>query len=68
MMAVGLMIAGVPGAGLLGFIALIIALSQFGALLIIIWVVRLGGFLARAINSPHRICRQKQRRASGGAA
>jgi len=37
MMAVGLMIAGVPGAGLLGFIALIIALSQFGALLIIIW-------------------------------
>lgn len=34
MMAVGLMIAGVPGAGLLGFIALIIALRQFGALLI----------------------------------
>ena len=37
MMAVGLMIAGVPSAGLLGFVALIIALSQFGALLIIIW-------------------------------
>jgi predicted PurR-regulated permease PerM len=36
-MAVGLMIASVPGAGLLGFITLIIALSQFGVLLIIIW-------------------------------
>lgn len=37
MMGLGLMVAGVPGAGLLGFMALIIALSQFGALLVIIW-------------------------------
>jgi predicted PurR-regulated permease PerM len=36
-MAVGLMIAGVPGAGLLGFLTLIIALSQFGPLLILVW-------------------------------
>ncbi|MGZ9243773.1 MAG: AI-2E family transporter [Candidatus Binatia bacterium] len=36
-MTVGLIIAGVPGAGLLGFLSLIIALSQFGILLVIIW-------------------------------
>jgi predicted PurR-regulated permease PerM len=37
LMAAGLMIASVPGAGLLGFFTLIIALSQFGTLLIIVW-------------------------------
>ena len=36
-MTLGLMIAGVPGAGLLGFLTLIIALCQFGPLLIVIW-------------------------------
>jgi predicted PurR-regulated permease PerM len=36
-MTVGLIIAGVPGAGLLGFLTLIIALSQFGILLVIVW-------------------------------
>lgn len=33
----GLIIAGVPGAGLLGFLSLIIALSQIGVLLGIVW-------------------------------
>lgn len=33
----GLIIAGVPGAGLLGFLSLIIALSQIGVLLAIVW-------------------------------
>lgn len=37
LMAIGLLLAGVPGAGLLGFVALLIALSQFGVLLAIIW-------------------------------
>jgi predicted PurR-regulated permease PerM len=36
-MTVGLIIAGLPGAGLLGFVTLIIALTQFGILLVIIW-------------------------------
>jgi len=36
-MALGLMIAGVPGAGLLGFLTLIIALSQVGPLLVLVW-------------------------------
>lgn len=36
-MAIGLMIAGVPGAGLLGFLTLIISLSQFGVLLVLVW-------------------------------
>jgi predicted PurR-regulated permease PerM len=36
-MAVGLMIAGIPGAGLLGFVALLICLSQFGVLLVLVW-------------------------------
>jgi predicted PurR-regulated permease PerM len=33
----GLFIAGIPGAGALGFLALLIALSQFGILLVVIW-------------------------------
>ncbi|NVO16644.1 MAG: AI-2E family transporter [Rhodoplanes sp.] len=37
LMAIGLLMAGVPGAGLLGFLALLIALSQFGILLAFIW-------------------------------
>jgi predicted PurR-regulated permease PerM len=36
-MALGLILAGVPGAGLLGFLTLIIALSQVGPLLVVIW-------------------------------
>lgn len=36
-MTIGLLIAGVPGAGLLGFLSLIIALSQIGLLLAIVW-------------------------------
>ncbi|MEZ5787818.1 MAG: AI-2E family transporter [Xanthobacteraceae bacterium] len=36
-MTIGLAIAGVPGAGLLGFLSLIIALSQIGLLLAIVW-------------------------------
>lgn len=36
-MTLGLYMAGVPGAGLLGFVALIIALSQIGTLLVIVW-------------------------------
>ena len=36
-MAIGLVIAGVPGSGLLGFVALLISLSQLGILLVIIW-------------------------------
>lgn len=36
-MALGLMVAGIPGAGLLGFLTLIIALSQVGPLLVVIW-------------------------------
>lgn len=36
-MTVGLAIAGVPGAGVLGFVSLIIALSQFGILLATVW-------------------------------
>lgn len=35
--ATGLIIAGVPGSALLGFVALLIALSQFGILLVVIW-------------------------------
>jgi predicted PurR-regulated permease PerM len=38
-MAVGLVVAGVPGAVLLGFITLLLALSQIGApLIILVWV------------------------------
>lgn len=38
MLAIGLVVAGVPSAAMLGFIALIIAISQIGApLLILIW-------------------------------
>ncbi len=33
----GLFIAGIPGAGGLGFLALVIALSQIGLLLVVIW-------------------------------
>jgi len=33
----GLFLAGIPGAGLLGFLALVIALSQIGILLVVIW-------------------------------
>ena len=33
----GLLIAGIPGAGILGFLALLIALSQIGILLVVIW-------------------------------
>jgi predicted PurR-regulated permease PerM len=36
-MGIGLFIAGVPGAGLLGFLTMVIALSQFGILLVVIW-------------------------------
>ena len=36
-LAIGLFIAGVPSAGFLGFLALIIALSQIGVLLAVIW-------------------------------
>ncbi|WP_424813341.1 AI-2E family transporter [Roseococcus sp. YIM B11640] len=37
-MALGLLVAGVPGAGLLGFVTLLLALSQIGApLIIVIW-------------------------------
>ena len=36
-LAIGLFIAGVPSAGFLGFLALIIALSQIGILLVVIW-------------------------------
>ena len=37
-LAVGLAVAGVPGAGMLGFVALLLAISQIGApLLILIW-------------------------------
>ena len=36
-MAVGLIIAGVPGAGLLAFVTLIFALTQIGVLLVLIW-------------------------------
>jgi predicted PurR-regulated permease PerM len=36
-LAIGLFIAGVPSAGFLGFLALIIALSQIGILLAVIW-------------------------------
>jgi predicted PurR-regulated permease PerM len=36
-MALGLIVAGIPGAGLLGFLTLIIALSQVGPLLVVIW-------------------------------
>ena len=38
-MAIGLVVAGVPGAVLLGFVTLLLALSQIGApLIIVIWV------------------------------
>lgn len=33
----GLLIAGIPGAAVLGFLALLIALSQIGILLVVIW-------------------------------
>jgi predicted PurR-regulated permease PerM len=36
-MTIGLMIAGVPHAGLLGFLSLMIAISQFGIFLVVIW-------------------------------
>jgi predicted PurR-regulated permease PerM len=36
-LTVGMFIAGVPSAGFLGFMALIIALSQIGVLLVVIW-------------------------------
>ena len=37
-MAVGLVVAGVPGAALLGFVTLLLALSQIGApLIIVVW-------------------------------
>lgn len=36
-MTLGLYMAGVPGAGLLGFVSLIIALTQIGTLLVIVW-------------------------------
>ncbi|HET9718431.1 MAG TPA: AI-2E family transporter [Pseudolabrys sp.] len=36
-LTIGLFVARVPGAGLLGFLALIIALSQIGILLVVIW-------------------------------
>ncbi|MBI5112696.1 MAG: AI-2E family transporter [Rhodovulum sp.] len=36
-MTFGLLLAGVPGAGVLGFVTMLIALSQFGILLVIIW-------------------------------
>ena len=36
-MTIGLFIAGVPGSALLGFLSLLIALSQFGTLLVVIW-------------------------------
>ena len=36
-LAGGLWIVGVPGAGLLGFLSLLIALSQVGILLVVIW-------------------------------
>jgi predicted PurR-regulated permease PerM len=37
LLALGMWICGIPGAGVLGFIALIIALSQVGILLVLIW-------------------------------
>ncbi|RAI41775.1 hypothetical protein CH338_02160 [Rhodoplanes elegans] len=37
LMTFGLLLAGVPGAGVLGFVSMLIALSQFGILLAIIW-------------------------------
>ena len=37
LLAMGLFIAGIPGAGALGFLALLIALSQIGILLVVIW-------------------------------
>jgi predicted PurR-regulated permease PerM len=36
-LSIGLFIAGVPNAGVLGFLALLIALSQFGIFLVVIW-------------------------------
>jgi len=36
-LTIGLLTAGVPNSGLLGFLALLIALSQIGILLIVIW-------------------------------
>ena len=38
LLAIGLAVAGVPGAGMLGFVALLLAISQIGGpLLILIW-------------------------------
>ena len=38
-LAIGLVVAGVPGAAMLGFVALLLAISQIGGpLLILIWV------------------------------
>ncbi len=36
-LTVGLFVAGIPGAGFLGFVALVIALSQIGVLLVVVW-------------------------------
>ncbi|WP_170149601.1 AI-2E family transporter [Rhodoplanes roseus] len=37
LMTFGLLLAGVPGAAVLGFVSMLIALSQFGVLLVFIW-------------------------------
>jgi predicted PurR-regulated permease PerM len=52
LLAIGLAAAGVPGAATLGFITLLLAISQIGdPLLILIWVEPHGGCSAR-INKP----------------
>jgi predicted PurR-regulated permease PerM len=52
LLAVGLMSAGVPGAAMLGFVALLVAISQIGApLLVLIW----GGAAWWLLNQEHQV-------------
>jgi predicted PurR-regulated permease PerM len=52
LLIIGLAVAGVPGAAMLGFVALLLAISQIGGpLLVLIWVERHGG-RSRKTNRP----------------
>ena len=49
LLAIGLAVSGVRGAAMLGFVALLLAISQIGGpLLVLIWVEQLGGCSPRS--------------------